>query len=78
MAYGDGHADAVAKDIAEILRKSQAKARERESARSKRDYNAGLHFAAMLVHARAVAANAAQRGVLDELEKAIEFAKVAE
>lgn len=79
MSYGDGHAQQTAKDIAEILRKSQIAAKAREESRSKRDYNAGLHAAAMLIHARAsVVHDDEVKVLLEEIEKAIQLAKVKE
>jgi len=79
MAYGDGHNDAVAREIADLLRKSQVAAKAREQGLVKSNYNGGLHTAAMLVHARWTATtDDQQRVLLEEIERMIENAKVSE
>ena len=77
MSYGDGHQDQLAKDIAEIFRKSQARWAERERNLKTSSYNDGLHLAAMIVHSRwTVVQDDELKRLLEELERAIERAKV--
>ena len=77
MSYGDGHQDQLAKDIAEIFRKSREQWVEREQALKLSNYNDGLHMAAMIVHARwATVHDDELKTLLEEIERAIERAKV--
>lgn len=79
MAYGDAYREEVARDIAEILRKSQIRAKDHERVLVKSQYNQGLHHAAMLVHAFKTACRTnSQVDLCKRIEQAIVNAKVKE